>query len=184
MRFLVNNEIVEFKHEDFPMLVSGRAFVGSGASFFSVSLMTKFFELGEKIVFFTGFPPAKELFRSQIGNKINDDKIIIILTGDEDDFIKKLDEIKDLEERIILFKNIEEYSVKLFNRLKDHKLVIFSGDVDKCEFVEELKEKEFKTKIFFSYPEKIDIDNKIELPKYHGLIINSKYKGLISIDNI
>ncbi len=183
MELLVNNEIINFKQEDFPMLVSGKAFVGSGASFFSVSLMTKLFESGEKIVFFTALPPAKKLFRSQIGDRMND-SIILIESGDENNFIEKLNEIEDLNERIILFKNIENYSSKLFDKLKNQKLVIFSGDVDKCEFVEELKKKDFKTKIFFSYPEKIEIENKIELPKYNGQIISSKYQGLISIDKI
>ena len=180
MKILINDNEVVFKKEDFPMFVNGKAFVQSGASFFSVSLMTKLFEQGEKIVFFTGFDPAKELFRSQIGD-IQNDSIIIIPTGDEEDFIQKLDEIKDLKERIVLFKNIEEYSFKLFNKLKDQKLVIFSGDIDKCEFRDELSRVDFKTKIFFSYPEKMEVENKIELPKYKGLIVSKNYNGLISL---
>lgn len=180
MKILVNDKEIVFNKSDFPMLVNGKAFVQSGASFFSVSLMTKLLEWGEKIVFFTGFDPAKELFRSQIGD-VQNDNIIIIPSGDEEKFIQKLDEIKNLKERIILFKNIEEYSTNLFNRLKNQELVIFSGDIDECEFRDELSKINFKTKIFFSYPEKIEVENKIELPKYKGLIISQKYNGLISL---
>jgi len=168
MKILIKDEEVFFNKSDFPMLINGKAFVKSGASFFSVSLMTKLFESGEKIVFFTGFDPAKELFKNQINGRTNNN-IIIIPTGNEDDFIKELDKIKDLNERIILFKNIEEYTIKLLNKLKDHKYVIFSGDIDKCEFTNELLKINFKTKIFFSYSE-----NK-------GLIISSKYNGIISL---
>lgn len=181
MKILVNNEIVNFSKDDFPMFVNGKAFVQSGASFFSVSLMTKLFENREKIIFFTALPPAKELFRNQLGDRVNDKNIIIIESGDEGNFIKELDGINDLNERIVLFKNIEDYSINLFNRLKDHKFTIFSGDIDKCEFGDELVKMNFKTKIFFSYPDKFEIENKIDLPKYNGLIIGEKYNGIIKL---
>lgn len=180
MKILINDKEVVFNKEDFPMFINGKAFVQSGASFFSVSLMTMFFEKGEKIVFFTGFDPAKELFKEQLSGRINEN-IIIIPTGDEEAFIKELDKIEDLDERIILFKNIEEYSIKLFDKLKNHKYVIFSGDIDKCGFSEQLSNKDFKTEIFFSYPEKMEVENKIDLPKYKGLIVSSKYNGIISL---
>lgn len=180
MKILINDQEVVFTKEDFPMFVNGKAFTQSGASFFSVSLMTKLFEQGEKIVFFTGFDPAKELFKEQLGGRMSEN-IIIIPTGDEEAFMRQLDEIKDLDERIILFKNIEEYSLKLFDKLKDHKNVIFSGDIDKCAFGDELSKMNFRTKIFFSYPEKMKVENKVELPKYKGLIISQKYNGIISL---
>jgi hypothetical protein len=182
MNILINDKVVEFNKNDFPMLINGQAFINSGTSFFSVSLMTKLVQSGEKIIFFTGFEPAKELFREQIGNNNNNnDNVIIIASGDEDNFINKLDEIKDIDERIILFKNIEEYSIKLFNKLKDKKLIIFSGDIDKCIFKELLLKKDFKNKIYFSYPESFNIPNKIELPQYSGHIIGNN-NGTIRLD--
>jgi len=182
MKILVNNEIVNFTKEDFPMLINGKAFTQSGASFFSVSLMTKLFEEGEKIVFFTALPPAKELFRNQVGDKVNDKNIIIVESGDESSFIKELDSITDLDERIILFKNIEDYSENLFNRLKNHKLIIFSGDVDRCVFGDKLFEMNFKTKIFFSYSDKLEVKDKIDLPKYNGHFIGERLSGVVRIE--
>jgi hypothetical protein len=181
MDILVNNKIVNFSQEDFPMLISGKALVGSGSSFFSICLMSQLSKKGEKIVFFTAFTQAKDEFRKQLGDKINKDSIIIE-SGDENIFLKEIDKINDFRDRIVLVKNIEEYNKKLFNKLKDKELIIFSGDIDKCQFRDELIKKDFKTKIFFSYPEKIKIDNEIELPKYKGLIISPKYNGLISVD--
>lgn len=178
MKILINDKEVVFNKEDFPMLINGAD--KSGASFFSISLLVNLFENGEKVLLFSAYDPAKEEFRKQLDNSINENALTIE-SGDEENFIKELDKINDLSNRIILCKNIENYSSNLFNKLKDQELVIFSGDIDKCGFGEQLVNKDFKTKIFFSYPEKIKIENKIELPKYKGMIISSKYEGIISL---
>ncbi len=178
MKILINDKEVIFNKEDFPMLINGAD--KSGASLFSISLLTSLFENKEKVLLFSAFDPAKEEFKKQLGVSINENALIIE-SGDESVFIKELDEIQDLSERIILCKNIENYSSSLFDKLKDQKLVIFSGDTNKCEFGEKLVNKDFKTKIFFSYPEKIEVVDKIYLPKYKGMIISSKYEGIISL---
>ena len=178
IKILVNNKTINFSQADFPILISGRD--GSGASLFSVSMLANVLKNGEKVLFFSAQAPAKEEFKKQIGDSLND-KVVIIKSGDENLFLEKIDQIQDLSERIILFKNIENYSPKLFNKLKNQKLIIFSGDLDKCQFNTQLIEKDFKTKIFFSYPQKIQVKNKIDLPKYHGLIFSKKYNGLISV---
>ena len=178
MKIIINDEEIVFNKEDFPMFVNGAD--KSGASFFSISLLVNLFENGEKVLLFSAYDPAKEEFRKQLSVSINENALIIE-SGDESAFIKELDQIQDLSERIVLCKNIENYNSSLFDKLKDQGLVIFSGDVDKCEFGEQLANKDFKTKIFFSYPEKLEVKNKIELPKYKGLIISSKYNGIISL---
>jgi len=178
MKILINDKEVVFNKEDFPMLINGRD--KSGASFFSISLLANLFENGEKILLFSAYDPAKEEFRKQLGDSINENALIIE-SGDKENFIKELDNINDLSEKIILCKNIENYSSDLFNKLKDQELVIFSGDIDKCEFGEQLVNNDFKTKIFFSYPGKMEVEDKIELPKYKGMIISSKYEGIISL---
>ncbi len=178
MKILINDKEVIFNKEDFPMLINGAG--KSGASFFSLSLLVNLFENGEKVLLFSAFDPAKEEFRKQLGGSINENAIVIE-SGDEENFINELDKVSDLPERIVLCKNIEHYSPNLFNKLKDQELIIFSGDIDKCEFGGKLAIKDFKTKIFFSYPEKLKIENKIELPKYKGLIISQKDNGVISL---
>lgn len=180
MEISINNEIVNFSKDDFPVLINGAD--KSGASFFSIILLANLFKDGNKVLLFSAYPPAKEEFRKQLGNKINEDSLIIE-SGDEDSFINELDGIRDLSERIILFKNIENYSQKLFDKLKNQKLIIFSGNVDSCEFGEQLSNKNFNTKIFFSYSDKMRIENKIDLPKYNGYIKSEKYDGIVRLED-
>lgn len=179
MNILINNKIAEFTHEDFPMLIVGAP--REGSSFFSVSLMAHLFKHGEKIILFSAYEQAKELFKEQIGNS-NNSKVIVVESGDDKLFIKQLENINDLSERIILYKNIDDYDVELFNKLKDLKLVIFSGDLNRCKFKNELIRKEFNTRIFFSYPDGVSIEDKIEIPKYSAHIISDKYNGIIKVD--
>ena len=178
MNIVVNNEIINFHKGDFPMLISGAP--SAGSSFFSIELMIDLYKRGEKIILFSAYEQAKELFKKEVGVELSDNALIIE-SGDDNLFLEQLDKIQDLSERIILYKNIDNYDRKLFDKLKDRELVIFSGDIDRCEFREELMKKEFKTKIFFSYSSKFEIENKIGLPKYNGLIMSEKYNGLISI---
>lgn len=178
MNILVNNEMIKFIHDDFPMLVSGAP--SAGSSFFSVGLMVSLLNQGEKILLFSAYEQAKELFREHLNESPNDNAMIIE-SGDGNLFIKQLGEIKDLSERIILFKNIDNYDAKLFDKLKNQELIIYSGDLDKCSFRDDLVKIDFKTKIFFSYPDCLNINDKIDLPKYNGLIINKKYNGVIKL---
>lgn len=179
MNILVDDKIVKFTHEDFPILISGACKTGS--SLFSISFVTSLFESGNRILFLTAYPEAKVDFRRQLGNSINDNAIIVD-SGEENVFMEKLDQVRDLNNVVILLKNMENYSVTLFDKLKSYKNVIFSGDIDNCEFGEQLAKMDFKTKIFFSYPKNMEVTDKIELPKYNGLVISEKYNGLISFN--
>jgi len=179
MKILMNNEIRNFTKEDFPILISGACKTGS--SLFSISLVTSLFENGNRVLFLTAYPAAKEDLRRQLGDRINDNAIIVD-SGEEDIFIEKLDQMNDLGDVIVLLKNMENYSTKLFDKLKNHKLVIFSGDIDECVFGEELAKMDFKTRIFFSYPQKLEIGNKIDLPKYNGHIIGDNTSGVIKFE--
>ncbi len=180
MNIVVNDQPITFTHEDFPMLISGAP--GEGSSYFSIELMVHLAQHGEKVVLFSAFEQAKELFKKEIGDAVTDN-ILIVESGDDAAFIEKLKTIEDLSERIVLFKNIDNYDAKLFEQLKDAKLVIFSGDLDQCQFKNELLKKEFKTKIFFSYPKDVAIDNKIELPKYCAYIESGTHQGIITVKN-
>ena len=176
MKILIDDKNVIFNKEDFPVLISGACKTGS--SLFSISLVTSLFENGNKVLFLTAYPEAKTDFRRQLGTNINENAMIVD-SGEESVFIEKLNQIEKLDDTIILLKNMENYSSKLFDKLKNHKLVIFSGDMDNCEFGDDLAKMDFKTKIFFSYPQKINVENKIELPKYNGHIMGDKLNGVI-----
>lgn len=179
MVILIDNKKVNFSIHDFPMLIHG--YCKSGASHFSVSLSADLLKNNMKVLFFTAYPEAKEEFRKEINN--NETDAIIIDSGEEEVFIETLKKTPDLSERIILIKNIENYNQKLYEAVKDFKLVIFSGNIDECKFVDELKNKEFATKIFFSQSEKFPQKKSLDLPKYVARITSNKYNGLTSLSS-
>jgi hypothetical protein len=178
MDALVNGEKVDFKESDFPMLISGAE--KSGASFFSISLIAGLLNKGMKVLFFSAFPTAKEEFRRQIKDERN---AVIIDSGEEQVLIDSVRDSADLSERIIFIKNIDNYGPELFKALKNSKLVVLSGDIDKCRFAEELIKKDFTTKIFFSQSKMIPSLLPVDMPKYFGKIISDKYQGVITLAN-
>ena len=175
MKILINDKKVDFSLADLPILISGAEKTGS--SFFTVCLLANLLKSGHKVVLFSAHPAAKEEFKNQVGVNLKD--ALIIDSESEDDFIKILKTLPDLSEKVILIKNIDSYSQKLFEAVKNLKLVIFSGNLDKCQFADSLLKINFNSKIFFSYSEKFPTEELKSLPKYSGIIINEKHKGVI-----
>jgi len=178
MNILLNDNKIDFSLNDLPMLISGAE--KTGTSFFTVCLLANLLQNGHKVILFSAHAAAKEEFRNQVGANLNN--ALIIDSENEDEFIEILKNIKDLSDRVILIKNIDSYSQKLFNFVKDFRLVIFSGDLDKCAFADELLKNKFNTKIFFSYSEKYALKEPKSLPKYSGMIISGHHNGLIRLD--
>lgn len=178
MNILLDDKKVDFSLNDLPILISGAEKTGS--SFFTVCLLANLLKSGHKVIFFSAHPAAKEEFRSQAG--VNLENALIIDSENEDDFIDTIKNISDLSERVVLIKNIDSYSQKLFEVVKDLKLVIFSGDLDKCQFAGYLLRNNFSSKIFFSYSEIYPIEDLKSLPKYSGKIISDKYNGVIKLE--
>ncbi|MFA4942612.1 MAG: hypothetical protein WC564_03190 [Patescibacteria group bacterium] len=177
MNILIDNKKVSFIENDFPILIHGVE--KSGASFFSVCLLADLLKDGMKVLLFSAYPMAKEEFKKQIIGY--EDNAIIIDSGEEQDFINTINNTSDLSERIVLIKNIDNYSSKLFDAVRDLKLVIFSGDLNKCKFADELVNKTFASKILFSPSEKYPQYDLTGLLKYHGKIFSDKYNGIISL---
>lgn len=178
MNILINNQEVNFTKDDFPMLISGAD--KTGTSFFSICLLANLLKSGMKVLLFSAYPAAKEEFRKHINDK--EGNAIIIESSEESVFIETIEDIIDLSERVVLVKNIETYHLQLFKAIKDAKLVIFSGDLDKCRYADDLIKKDFATKIFFSPAIKYPQEELTNLPKYHGRIFSNKYQGLINLD--
>lgn len=179
MDILIDNIKVNFSKNEFPILIHGAE--KTGASFFSVCLLANLLKSGIKTFLFSAYPMAKEEFRKQtIGYEKNS---IIIDSGDEQALLEALQKTSGLDERVVLIKNIDNYSVNVFNAVKNLELIIFSGDLDNCQFADSLIDKNFSTTILFSASEKYyqyDVNN---LPKYHGKIISNTYNGVVSLDH-
>lgn len=170
MKILLNNSEYNFKTSELPCLIHGEE--GSGASLFSISLMANFFEQNEKILFICAFPHAKEEMEKQT-NVIGGVNIIYITGQEEPQISKIIDTISDIDERVILLKNIETFPTSVFEKLKSHKNLVLSGDLNKCEFKEEILKLDFKTKIMFS-------DSDVELQKYEGYL-SGEQTGIVKL---
>ncbi len=178
MNISLNDKLIDFSLNDLPVLISGAE--NTGSSFFTICLLANLLKSGHKVILFSAHPAAKEEFKNQIGGNLA--KAIIIDSEKEDDFIEIIKNIPDLLERIVLIKNIDSYSEKLFEAVKDLKFIIFSGDLNKCKFSNSLLKKSFILKIFFSNAELNPIEELRLLPKYSGLIIGEKYNGVIKLE--
>jgi len=178
MNILIDNKAVSFTEKDLPLLISGAD--KTGTSFFSICLLANLLKNGNKVLLFSAYPAAKEEFRNQVGDNL--ENAIIIESGEEVDLLETLKNIPDLSQRIVLIKNIENYNLALFEAVSNLKLLIFSGDLDKCQFADKLIKKEWATKIFFSQSAKYPQARMENLEKYCGRIINQSHPGTIKLD--
>jgi len=178
MNILLDGKKIDFSLNELPILISGAEKTGS--SFFTVCLLANLVKNGHKVILFSAHPAAKEEFRNQVGTDL--DKALIIESESEDEFIETIKKTTDLMERVVLIKNIDSYTKKLFNAVKDLKYIIFSGDLDKCQFADDLIKLNFDSKIFFSFSEKYPTEELKALPKYSGKIVGEKYNGVVKLD--
>lgn len=179
MNILLDDKKVKFNKLDMPLLIHGAE--KTGASFFSICFLANLLKDGAKNILFSAYPMAREEFRKQINGYEKD--AIIIDSSDEKVLIERLKNIQNLKERVLLIKNIDNYSPDIFAAVKDLELVIFSGDLDKCQFANSIINKKFTTKIFFSSSEKYPQYELSNLPKYHGKVVGDINNGIVSLDS-
>ncbi len=193
-KITLNNEFYNATENDFPYLVVyGEK---SGGSHFSVTLMAELFSSGSKILFFTAFPMATDNFLGQIGSdnsnvaivknmedlkQYENSQAIILDSGNEILFLQAIKELKDINERIILVKNIEAFSDELLDSCLNFKNIILSGDIDTCVSKEKIIKKTFKSVVVFTKPEtSLSIDVP-ELEKWTGYLDGGDKKGIIKV---
>lgn len=180
---MLNDSSLHLKDEDLPCLVTYKE--KTGGSQFSITLMVDLFMQGSKILLFTAYPMAKENFLEQVqGLEVQvkyiekeDDLLqaekyqaMIIKSGDTGLYTKALTMVPDIQERIVLVKNIEVFDEKVFAASLGLNKIIYSGDIDTCVAKLELVKKRYKTIIVFSKPD-MNVPFKLpELEKYTGYL--------------
>lgn len=193
MKILSDNKEIHFSKKDLPFLVSGKQ--GTGSSLFSVMLAIDIFRQGNKVLFFSSFPMAKDdLFKeltSEEKEKVTlikpneppyDKQLLVIDSGEESELIKTLDQILDLKERIILIKNADNYSLALFEKIKKHPLRIVSGDLDSGVWGDQTEVEAFPTKIFFSWPKQYSHKKLSDPIKYQGILLKGGMESIVSLE--
>ena len=191
---LLNNEEYKVNESDLPYLVIYRE--KSGGSHFTITLVKDLFLSGSKILFFTAFYMAKDNFLEQIGPdhsnisfietvadlEINKDKQVLILNSGDENLLKDvLKTIKDLDERVVLLKNIEAFNANTLEICLDLEKVILSGDLDTCVLKDKIIEKKFNSIVVFTKPEiPLPFDVPI-LEKWQGYLSSKDKNGIIKI---
>lgn len=122
---LLNNEDYHIGEDGLPCLIHYAP--KAGGSHFSVSMVADLFLNGSKMLFLTAYPMAKDNFLQQIKgeeskttfitneSQLNTDAQAIILeSGNEELFLKAVEKLDDLNERVVLVKNMEVFSDAVF----------------------------------------------------------------------
>lgn len=194
-KILLNNEPYKVSESNLPYLV----IYGdkSGGSHFTITLVKDLFLSGSKILFLTAFPMAKDNFLEQVGpdhskiafvNSVEDLKnykdsdVIILDSGNENLFIESTKVLEDINERVVLVKNIEAFSTEAFDACLSLQKVILSGHIDICTSKEKIMSKEFKSMVVFTKPE---ISLPIEVPvleKWTGYLWSEGKTGMIKVE--
>lgn len=185
----------EFSRNDLPLLISYRE--GTGGSQFSVSLIADLFANGEKILFLTAYPMAREQFLNQIPEDLKKNtafidsgeailnnknmKGILLDSGNQELFMNTLSDLPNIDDRIIFVKNIETFSDELILKCLNYKNIILSGNIDKCTVRERLASFDFQTTILFSQPDTKIPFNLPELTKYEGYMWGQGGEGVIKL---
>lgn len=172
---LLNRNVYHFSEDSCPILIHGEDHAGS--SLFTVSLLADLYQQGSKILFLSGYPMARDEFVKQVGEYQNDN--VIFIKGTEHfDFLKSVKELGDIDDRVILIKNIDLFTQEIFDSVSSKNKVIISGNIDKVPYKDHILQKVYKTKIFFS---PASFEQVPDLQKWDGYLIGQNKKGTVSL---
>lgn len=174
--FLLDENEFHFAENDLPILIHGAEHAGS--SLFTVSLLANLYNQGSAILFFTGYPMAKDEFIKQVG-KPQEDRVIFVKGTEPNEFLHNVNELPDINERVILVKNIDLFDQSIFDAVSEKTKLVISGDIEKVPYKEHLLSKKFNSKILFS---PASFEQIPELQKWNGYLISENNRGEISLE--
>ncbi len=193
-KLVLNNESYIISESNLPCLITYGEHMGG--SHLSIVLIANLFLSGSKILFLTAYPMARENFLEQIGNDHSDvafvDSIselekslnaqaIILKSGDEALFLEAVKILPDLQERVVLIKNMEVFSEVILDISLTIEKIILSGNIDTCVTKEKIAKKNFKTLIAFNQPE-IEIPLTVPvLEKYASFLLSDITGGVLTL---
>lgn len=171
-KILLDGKEFHFTQVDLPILIHGEEHVG--ASLFTMTILADLYAQGSKIIALTGYPMAIKEFNEQAES---DENVQFFTKEKGDEFINFISQTSDLNDHIVLIKNIELFNEEVFNAVKKFDCLVISGDINKCPFKEKILQNTFSTKIYFSPLE----GQIVKLPKYQGLLISEKHNGAVLV---
>ena len=189
---LLNNKKHHFNGDNLPCLI--HYLPKEGGSHFSITMVVDLFLSGSKILFFSAYPMAKDNFLQQVKGEeskvafIADEskldataQVIILESGNEELFLKAVEKISDINDRVVLVKNVEFFSEAVVSYCLKLQKIIISGNIDKCVLKKQISKKQYKTIVLFSKLETLLNINSPELEKYQGYLWSNNKKGLVSV---
>ncbi len=162
-----------FTPDHLPILIHGED--KAGASLFTITVAANLFAQGEKIIFLSGYPMAREEFFKQIGT---DQQVPFFIKDEIPQFIEAVKNLPDIKERVVVIKNIELFSEEILNLVSSFPKIIISGDINQCTFKSEVIAIPFNSKVFFSPFENMELP---ELDKYQGFLESDSKTGKVSV---
>lgn len=190
-KILLNSEFWNPKEGNLPCLITYAE--KSGGSHFSIVMLANLFLSGSKVLLFTAFPMAKDNFIGQIKgggqsvsivtneNEINNDsQVIIVESGNQELFLKVIEKLDDIDNRVVLVKNIERFNSYTIESCLKLEKVIISGDIDLCSSNKQIMGKQFDTIVIFSSPKTTLPFDVPELEKYKGYFWSTDSKGIVT----
>ncbi len=187
---LLDKSKLQIRLSDLPCLIHGVD--KSGASYFTVNLLADMYRHSVKVLFFSAYHMARDTFleltnmtapliikNSQLPHDADKKQIIFIESGDHESFVYTVQSLPDINERVILIKNIEVFEEKVYEQVEDKPFIIISGDIEKCSYKQRIFAKKYQTNILFS-----PLDMGIKLPKleqYHGYLSGKDKHGIVRL---
>jgi hypothetical protein len=177
MRIISNNKKLNVSKLELPILISGKCH--SGASYFSIALVSELINSGERVIYFCQAKPGVELLRKLVRPEFIP-SVIIAEPGNLDDFKEKLSACQDIKERVIFIKNIEQtMDTQVQLLLSKAKTYILSGDFDLAEKVKPINP---KTTIIFSDSTRLKKKLPHDYGQYNGYLDSGEYTGQVRLE--
>jgi hypothetical protein len=176
-KILLNEDTYKCSENDLPLLIHGED--KAGASLFTITFAANLFTTGSKLLFLTGYEMAREEFVKQIGiSHVENNDVIFCFKDSVNQFIEYLNTLSDINERIVIVKNIDLFNEEIFHLISNKQKIILSGDINKCGFKKAILGIKFKTKVMFSTLEGEKIP---ELQKYQGFLMHEDISGVATV---
>ncbi len=174
---LLDGSNFECNKNNLPLLIHGED--KAGASLFTITFAANLFASSSKLLFLTGYHMAKEEFLKQVGSSYKSNNSVIFCSKDKvEEFTKLATTLPDINERVVIIKNIDLFDEKTFDLISNKQKIIISGNISKCAFKDKILHMKFKTKVIFS---EIEVTRIPELQKYEGFLMKGNISGIATV---
>lgn len=166
---------------------------------FSMTILAHLCIAGQKGIVLTAYPMAQENFEEQVEwenisiwhitslediEYSKDEQVIFIESWNSDLFIATLNQLDDIDERIVFIKNFEIFEKEVIEQCLQYEKVIISWNIDNCSIKEKVWWHIYNTIIAFSEPTyKLPISYQPQ-EKYIWYIQWENKMGTINIQHI